>query len=222
MNTGQTSTHDCEVIGIVEDAKYRDLREPPPPTVYLPVTADSENLASMTFVVHARSLVEGKAAYVKTLHELAPDAPEVEPVPFAVQLDDSIVSERLLATLSGFFAGLALLLSAIGIYGLIAWSVTRRTTEIGVRMALGATRIKILRLILVQIVSLLTLGVLAGGIAAFFAARSIRSFLFEVTPNNPAVFLLAICVLALIGLLAALLPARRAVSIDPMQALRTE
>jgi putative ABC transport system permease protein len=124
--------------------------------------------------------------------------------------------------LSGFFAALALLLSGIGIYGLVAWNVTQRAREIGVRMALGATRMRVLALVMRQVLALLAVGVVAGGVAAFFAARSIRSFLFEVQPGSPVVFLMAVLALALTGLVAAMLPARRAVSIDPMRALRTE
>ena len=124
--------------------------------------------------------------------------------------------------LSGFFAVLGLLLSGIGIYGLVAWNVTQRTMEIGVRMALGATRLRVFALVMRQVAVLLAVGVLAGGAAAFFAARSIRSFLFEVQPGNPSVFVVSALALVLIGLLAAMLPARRAVSIDPMRALRTE
>jgi ABC-type antimicrobial peptide transport system permease subunit len=105
-----------------------------------------------------------------------------------VQLDDSISMERLLAQLSGFFALLALLLSGIGIYGLVAWNVTQRTREIGVRMALGATRMRVFGLLIRQVSVLLVVGVMAGGVGAFFAARSIRSFLFQVRPSDPAVF----------------------------------
>ena len=120
------------------------------------------------------------------------------------------------------FALLGLLLSGIGIYGLVSWNVTRRTTEIGLRMALGATRLRVLELVTRQVIALLAIGVVAGGIAAFFAARSVRSFLFEIQPGNPAIFALSALALVLIGLAAAMLPARRAVSIDPMQALKTE
>jgi ABC-type antimicrobial peptide transport system permease subunit len=141
---------------------------------------------------------------------------------FSESFRDSVARERLLSVLSGFFALLGLLLSGIGIYGLLAWNVTGRTTEIGVRMALGATRLKVFALVMRQVAGLLAIGVLAGGFAAFFAARSIRSFLFEVQPGNPWVFVLSSLTLVFVGLVAASLPARRAVSIDPMQALRTE
>jgi ABC-type antimicrobial peptide transport system permease subunit len=167
-------------------------------------------------------MAAANSAYLATLHEMAPSSPEIPPMEFSQALRDSAAREWLLSVLSGFFALLGLLLSGIGIYGLLAWNVTRRTTEIGVRMALGATRLKVFALVMRQVTGLLAIGVLAGGIAAFFAARSIRSFLFEVQPGNPWIFVLAALTLVLVGLVAATLPARRAVSIDPMQALRTE
>jgi predicted permease len=222
MNVGQTTTRDCQVIGIVEDAKYTRLREPAPATVYLPFGVNTERLASMHFVIHAASLDEARNAWQKTLHELAPGSPETDPISFAVQFDDFIARERLLSVLSGFFAALALLLSGIGIYGLMASYVTRRTTEIGVRMALGASRATIFVLVMRQVAILLILGSLAGACLAAFATRSIKAFLFDVSPGNPAIFVSAVLVLALAGFLAAMLPARRAVSIDPMQALRSE
>jgi predicted permease len=222
MNVGQTTTRDCQVIGIVEDAKYTSLREPAPPTVYLPFGVNTDRLSSMYFVIHAATLAEARDAWRKTFHELAPGSPETEPISFAVQFDDSIARERLLSVLSGFFAALALLLSGIGIYGLMASYVTRRTTEIGVRMALGATRVNIFALVVRQVAVLLLLGTIAGGCLAVFAAYSIKAFLFDVSPGNPAIFSSAVLLLAAAGFTAAILPARRAASIDPMKALRTE
>ena len=222
MNVGKITTQDCQVIGIVEDAKYTSLREPAPPTVYLPFGVNTNSLASMYFVIHAAALVEAQNAWQKALHELAPGSPETDPISFAVQFDDSIARERLLSVLSGFFAALALLLSGIGIYGLMASYVTQRTTEIGVRMALGATRGKIFALVMRQVAALLLLGTVTGGCLAVFAAHSIKAFLFDVSPGNPAIFARAVLILTFSGFVAAMLPARRAVSIDPMQALRSE
>jgi ABC-type antimicrobial peptide transport system permease subunit len=180
------------------------------------------HLDDLFLVIHARSIANARAAYRTALHEIAPTTPETDPFLFTQQFNDSIAREQLLSVLSGFFALLGLLLSGIGIYGLVAWNVTQRTREIGVRMALGATRMGVFALVMRQVAMLLAAGVMAGGVAAFFAARSIRSFLFEVQPGNPWVFLVAVLALVLVGFLAAMLPARRAVSIDPMRALRTE
>jgi predicted permease len=214
--------HDCQVVGIAQDAKYETLHEEYPPIVYLSLSERTGHIDDLFLVIHGRSIAEAKAAYHTTLHEIAPTTPETDPFLFTQQFNDSIAREQLLSALSGFFALLGLLLSGVGIYGLVAWNVTQRTREIGVRIALGATRMRVFLLVMRQVAVLLATGVIAGGMAAFFAARSIRSFLFEVQPGNPAVFGMAALALVLIGLLAATLPARRAVSIDPMRALRTE
>jgi len=224
--TGTDTFHDYQIVGITQDAKYDSLREPPPPIVYIPITTGEGGFtnagATLFFVIHARSIAVAKSAYLATLHEMAPASPEIAPVEFNQAFLDSVARERLLSVLSGFFALLGLLLSGIGIYGLVAWNVTRRTTEIGLRMALGATRMKVFNLVMRQVTGLLAIGLLAGGLGAFFAARAVRSYLFEVQPGDPSIFVFSALLLALIGLLAALLPARRAVSIDPMQALKTE
>ena len=224
--TGVDTYRDCLVIGIVGDAKYDSLRQSPPPIVYIPLATGEAGMtnagSNLFFVVHARSLAAAKSAFLATLHEMAPSSPEIPPMEFSQTLHDSVARERLLSVLSGFFALLGLLLSGIGIYGLVAWNVTQRTTEIGLRMALGATRPRVFALVIRQIVSLLAIGVLAGGLAAVFAARAIRSFLFEIGPGNPIVFAISALLLTLIALLAAALPARRAISIDPMSALKTE
>ena len=224
--TGIDSFRDYQIVGIVQDTKYDSLRESPPPIVYIPLSTGNEGQtnggSNLFFVVHARSMGAARSAFLTTLHEMAPSSPEIAPMDFSRTFRDSASRERLLSVLSGFFALLGLLLSGIGIYGQVAWNVTRRTTEIGVRMALGATRPKVLALVMRQVVGLLAIGVLAGGIVAVFAARAVRSFLFEVKPGNPWIFALSAIALVLTGIFAALVPARRAISIDPMQALRTE
>jgi predicted permease len=224
--TGTETFHDCQIVGIVQDAKYDSLRESPPPIVYLPITDGNGGLtnggAALFFVIHAHNDAVARSAYLTALHEMAPSSPEIAPFEFRQTFLESISRERLLSALSGFFAFLGLLLSGIGVYGLVAWNVTRRTTEIGLRMALGASRMTVFSLVMRQVMSLLGVGLLAGGLGALVAARAVRSFLFEIQPINPAIFISSAILLALIAVLAALLPARRAVSIDPMQALKTE
>lgn len=221
MSDSQTP-YDCEVVGIAQDAKYDALAEAYPPLVYFPLSIRAVRLPGLFFVIHARTQNEADTAYRTAIRELAPTTPEVEPIQFRDLFNDSIARQQLLSALSGFFALLGLLLSAIGIYGLVAWNVTQRTREIGVRMALGATRVRVFVLVMRQVAVLLAMGVAVGGVAAFFAARSVRSFLFEVKAGDPTVFVFSALALVLVGLLAAVLPARRAVSIDPMQALRAE
>ncbi|HEU4983538.1 MAG TPA: FtsX-like permease family protein [Acidobacteriaceae bacterium] len=220
--TGTTTTRDCQVVGIVRNTKYDTVRESPPSIIYFPVSAQSYRLTNMYFAIHGRSIAEAEAAYHKVIHELAPRSPETDPATFNQLMNDSIAQEQLLSALSGFFAVLALLLSSIGIYGLVARDVSRRTTEIGLRMALEATRLRVFLMILRQTAFLLAMGLAAGAAAAFFAARSVSSFLYEIHAENPAVFLAAAGVLVIVGLIAATLPARHAISIDPVNALRSE
>jgi ABC-type antimicrobial peptide transport system permease subunit len=226
MRTGVDTFRDCQIVGIVQDTKYDSLRESPPPIVYIPLRAEVNGFsnagAALFFIIHGRSVEAEKSAYLKALHEVAPTSPEIPPFEFTQTFHDSVARERLLSVLSGFFALLGLLLSGIGIYGLVAWNVTRRTSEIGLRIALGARRVEVFSLVMSQVIGLMVAGILIGGTAAFFASRAIRSFLFEVRPADPLIFALSTLLLILIGLLAATLPARRAVSIDPMQALKTE
>ena len=222
LDAGKVMPKDCQVIGIVSDVKLQDLRIESQPTVYRPIAVDMENPGLMNFVIYAPSFNDAKNAYLQTLREIAPGSPELDITPINRQLDDSTSLERMLASLSGFFAGLALLLSAIGIYGLFARSVTQRTVEFGVRMALGATRSRIVLLVLRQVIRIVLIGVAIGAVTAFVSARSIRSFLFGVAPGSVAVFAPAGILLCLIALLAALLPLRRTVNLDPARALRTE
>ena len=222
MSAGTTRVTDFQVVGVVQDTKYETLHQAPPPIVYMPIAAETGRLTGLFFVLHARSLTEASAAYHRAIHELAPLSPETDPAVFQQLFDDSAAREQLLSVLSGFFAILGLLLSGIGIYGLLAWNVTQRTTEIGVRMALGASRMRVFLLVLRQTATLLAIGILAGGAAAFVAARTVRSLLYEVRADNPLIFAAAALALVVTGLLAAALPARRAVSIDPIEALRAE
>jgi ABC-type antimicrobial peptide transport system permease subunit len=222
LDTGKVLPKDCQVIGIVGDVKLQDLRIESQPTVYRPIAADMANPGLMNFVIYAPSFNDAKHAYLQTLREIAPGSPELDITPISRQLDDSTSLERLMASLSGFFAGLALLLSAIGIYGLFARSVTQRTVEFGVRMALGATRSRIVLLVLRQVIRIMLIGITIGAVTAFISARSIRSFLFGVGPGSVAVFAAAGLLLCAIALLAVSLPVRRAINLDPANALRTE
>ena len=137
-------------------------------------------------------------------------------------IHDTLVQERLLATLSGGFGALAALLTVVGLYGLIAYSVTRRWTEIGVRMALGATRRDILRLVLRETGVLLAVGAIAGAAIAIAGGYTAASLLFRVRPYDPATLGASIAALSLIAFAASYLPARRATKIEPVVALRAE
>jgi ABC-type antimicrobial peptide transport system permease subunit len=137
-------------------------------------------------------------------------------------VDDSILAERLIARLSTFFGALAALLAAVGLYGVMSYTVARRTSEIGVRMALGARQSAIAGMILREILVLVAIGSVAGAAAALGLARFVESLVFGLKPRDPLTVALAVALLLAIGLLAGYLPARRAAGIDPLAALRTE
>jgi ABC-type antimicrobial peptide transport system permease subunit len=137
-------------------------------------------------------------------------------------VDDTLAQERLLATLSGFFGGLALLLTAIGLYGVMTYVVTQRTHEIGIRMALGAQPVSIMKLVMRDVAALLVVGVAAGVIASVWVARLVQQLLFGLKANDLQTFAFAAGALVAIALLASYLPARRAMRINPIKALRYE
>ena len=142
--------------------------------------------------------------------------------PLDQQIGETLVRERLLAALSGFFGLLAVLLAGIGLYGVIAYSVARRTHEIGIRMALGADRRRITLMFLGEAIRLLVIGLAAGTVLALVATRAARSLLYGLAPHDPLTLVLAGVVMAAITLVASVLPARRAARLDPMVALREE
>lgn len=209
-----------QVVGVIEDAVYRSLRAAMDPTMYTPIaqTADLD----WTIVVAARS-----AGPVDAIVRGVPDAiqrSEAEAVlsvrTLRDQLDASLTQERLLATLGVFFGGLALLLAAVGLYGLTAFSVASRRAEIGIRIALGAGVDGIVRLVLRRIAILVAIGLAAGAALSVYAAPLVRTLLYDVEPRDPLTVGGAAIVLLAVALFAAWLPARRAARIDPVAALR--
>ena len=137
-------------------------------------------------------------------------------------IDDSLADQRLTMTLLGVFAGLALILASIGLYGVMALIVTQRTREMGIRFALGASRGDVLRLVLGQAAILVGIGLTAGLLGALVASRALRSVLYDVAPLDPAALISALLTLSLVALIACFLPARRASLVDPIEALRME
>jgi hypothetical protein len=213
----------CRVIGIAEDAKFANLREPPPRTIYFPVTAATLRIAeNLVFLMNSASKAQAIAGYRKALSEIAPAVPLVIFVTLKDQMDAALGSQQLITELSNLFAGLALFLSAIGLYGLLSSSVVQRTGEIGVRIALGAQRGQVLWMILKEALGLLGVGVLFGGAALVVGIRFLRGMLFGVSVIDPATFVATVVVLTFVVILAAALPAARAASVDPIETLRAE
>ena len=141
---------------------------------------------------------------------------------FAEQVDASLTRDRLLATLSGFFGALALLLAMVGLYGTLSYNVARRRNEIGIRIALGAERSRVVRLVLGEVGRLVVVGIVLGGFAALAATRWLTSFLYGLTASDPRTLAVATATLAFVAIVAGAMPAFRAARVDPVDALREE
>jgi predicted permease len=221
-----TSSMDCRVVGIAEDAKYASLREAPPRTVYFPITTKTLGSGgfdnNLVFLMRARTDADATSDYRKVLAEFAPETPLLTFLPLQEQVDESIGTDRMLSILTVVFASLALMLSGIGIFGLMATSVEQRTLEIGVRMAVGASRGKVVSMVLSEALRMVGIGAVMGGIGTIFAVRLLRAYLYDTSSLDPRVIGASLLVLGLVALCAAYVPALRAASVDPIQALRSE
>jgi len=206
-----------EVIGVARDAVYGRLRDKTRPLIYFPgqggdvlVARSTADPAPLLAMVRQEIQVVDKSLEISTVRTI----PQLR--------DQSLVQERLMAELSSFFGLLALLLACIGLYGVMSYDVARRTREIGVRVALGAEAIDVVRLVMRETLSLVVIGLVAGLIAALATTRLIASLLYDLTPNDPLTIGLAGLLLLTVAALAGYLPARRAARVDPMMALRSE
>jgi putative ABC transport system permease protein len=215
-----------EVIGIAADTKTAYLKEPPSPTVYVPAAQISDGMArgtgSMAWVLRA-NLSSGIVAEVRrAITEIDPGQRVGSIRPMEEIVAKTTASSRFDAWIFASLAGLALMLTAIGIYGLLSFSVARRTNEIGTRMALGASRADVLKLVLKQGLALIAIGLALGLAGALIATRSLATLLFGVRPTDPQSFLGVSALLLGVGALASYFPARRATKVDPVVALRDE
>jgi predicted permease len=212
-----------EVVGIVGDVRFSSVRDEPPPVTYIPLQQCPWTYDMVTFEVRvatsAAPVVKGIYAAVRALD---PDLPVIDMRTQEEQIDSSLNTERLFAELSGLFGALGLALACVGLYGIMAYSVSRRTGEIGIRIALGAKRAGILWLVIKQSLSLVLVGLAAGCLLALATGRLLTGLLYGVAPTNPVTLGASMLLLFLVALLAAWIPARRATKVDPMVALRYE
>jgi predicted permease len=211
-----------EIVGVVKDVRSLALRDTPRRYAYIPYMQD-DSLTQLTFYVRAAG-GDGQAfdAVRQTVRRLDANLPVFDVKSMETQVAESLFVERMVAALSVAFGGLATLLAAIGLYGVMSYAVARRTREIGIRMALGAEPRGVLWLVLREVALLSAFGVMAGLLTAFFAARRVESQLFGLAPNDPVTLASAVALLLTVALVAGLVPARRATRIDPLLALRTE
>jgi predicted permease len=214
-----------EIAGVVKDAKYRNLRQGAMRTFYIPVAQmEGEQPSDCYFLVKARA---GDPMHLvptleRAVREVDPGLRLRAPRTYSAVIDRTISTERIMAALGGFFGLLALIVACLGIFGAMAYQVSRRINEIGLRMALGASRGGIAGLVLREVAVLLMAGCVIGGAGAAGLTGLTRKMLFGVTPTEPGVFVVAAMVLGTAAFLAGWMPARRASRVDPMVALRHE
>ena len=223
--TSTTDNKDAvyEVIGVVGDIQYRSAREGAAAGGYIPMTQDAGKKQSDTAVVRVDGSAVPLAAAARLLAgKMAPEIPAPALTTMSSELDASMSSERMMAMLAGFFAGCALLVTAIGLYGTLAYATARRTSEIGIRMALGAQRVQVVLLVFRENAWVAAAGSLAGLILALLGSRVLGSFLYGTSVHDPWVLTGSVGALALIASAASLVPALRASRIEPIQALRSE
>ena len=213
-----------EVIGVVGNAKYEDLRATAPATAYLPMTQDDGNQGpSYNAVIRTNGLPGPLANAARALAQgLEPAIPAPMLTPMERTVDESLSAERTMALLAFFFAACALSVTAVGLYGTLAYATARRTSEIGIRMALGARRPQVVAMVFFQNAGVALTGTAIGLVAALLASRALASFLYGTSARDPWVFAGSIVALALIASAASLLPALRSARINPISAIRCD
>jgi predicted permease len=221
QHAGKHPGTEYEVVGVIADTKYMDIREVQPRILFTP-SAQIPDPPSLT----RRYVIRAGAAPAQTIAAISSTVAAFDPtatIRYAMldtQVSEAMLQERLMARLSAIFGGVALLLAIVGLYGVVSYSVASRRAEIGVRVALGASRPRILSMILGDVGRIMAIGVVAGGVLALAAGRGIGSLLFGLQPDDVATFVMAAGVLLVAGFLSAAWPARRAAGIDPVSALR--
>ncbi len=210
---------DREIVGIVADIRSQNLREPGVPTFYLPLFEETYPVNFAYVVVHTRGSLNQTASELRREFALT-DRTAVHALD--EQVEKTLIQERLMASLAGGAGALALILATIGLYGLLAYTVSRRTHEVGIRMALGAKRAQVLWMVMKDALVLLAAGALLGAPLAWPLARLVSSLTFGLTPADPSIIALSTATLVVFGIAAAFVPARRAAGVEPMNALRND
>jgi predicted permease len=209
------------IVGLVADARVNDIREAAPPVIYFPIAQAPGNIDGLEIRAIADPqwiATQVRQAVAAVDHRI----PIIDIITLNEEVKSNLTQQRLIARLTSIFGLLALGLACLGLYGVMSYIVERRTSEIGVRLALGSTRSAVLRLVLKETVLLITLGGLIGLALSIAAMHLATSFLFGLSPEDPATIGGALLLLLLVSMAAGFFPAWRAASVDPMRALRTE
>jgi predicted permease len=223
IRVGNTTQRVLEIVGVARDAQDHDLREKPVRRFYVPYLQPIDGITTVNFEIRADGAPGSLFESIRQeTQRFDPKLPIQSLKPAQALIDDSIATERIVAQLATLFGVLALLLAAIGLYGVMSYSVARRTSEIGVRMALGASQGSVASMILRETVVLVTIGSALGAAGAVGLSRFVETLLFGLAPRDPLTVAAAVAVLLIAALVAGYLPARRAARIDPIVALRTE
>ena len=220
LRTGSESPQ-CEIIGVVRTAKYRNLREQPLPFIYIPL--GQEYQSGMTLLVRTNGDPSAMVAPLRNeMRVLNKDVPVFAVQTMTDRIGGQLAADRMIAVLLSILSAAALLLAAMGVYGVIGYSVAQRSREIGIRMALGAERTDILRLIVGQGLTLVVIGTALGLLLSLALTRVLATLLFGISATDPLTFAIVALLMMAVGLLACYLPARRATKVDPLVALRYE
>jgi predicted permease len=217
-------SEDLEIVGVVGDVKYDNARTAPAPTAYRPILqVQDADAYSSTLEIRTSGEPTAAAPMVRdAIRQVDPKLPQFDITSLRQQLNGALQQEKLVAELVSFFGLLALLLACVGLYGVMAHGVVRRTKEIGIRMALGAERGRIVWMVMRETILLVLSGIALGVPAALGAAKLVSSQLFGLSPSDPFTLLVAATVLIAVASLAGLLPARKASKVNPLIALRYE
>jgi ABC-type antimicrobial peptide transport system permease subunit len=213
---------DIEIVGVVRNTKYEGMREEVPLEVYRPYHQVEFVLGMYAYVRTARRPEQAFSSIRRVVNGLDPNLPIFQMKTIETQLEESLITERLVATLSAGFGMLATLLASIGLYGVMAYIVAQRTREIGVRIALGAVARDVIMLVMRDVFILTGIGIAIGLPAAWGLTRMVRSQLYGIQPNDAMTIAAATLGIAFVALLAGYVPALRATRVDPMRALRWE